>query len=144
MSELLNFKIETFTIADYAAAIELWKTMEGVSIIESDSEEAISAFLIRNPQMSFVAKTIENKMIGTILSGHNGRAGHIYHLAVAESHRGCGIGKKLVDLCLAKLKDEKIARCNIFVFNDNQIANRFWINSGWIDPTDWKVLQKII
>ena len=137
-----DFEISEFQISDYSNAVALWETIEGVTLNESDTVEAISLFLQRNPNFSFIAKWKSGETIGTILCGHNGRAGQIYHLAVSKSHRGKGLGKKLVSLCFSKLAQENIPRCNIFVYSNNQVGNSFWLNTGWHDPTTWKVLQK--
>jgi len=137
-------EIKLFEISDYENAVTFWSSIEGLALNESDTKEAISSFLNRNPGLSFIAKETEGDIIGTILCGHNGRAGQIYHLAVSDSYRGRGIGKKLVDLCFSKLAEENIPRCNIFVYSNNSIGNRFWLKDGWNDPTTWKVLQKHI
>lgn len=137
-------EIKLFEISDYEAAVIFWNKIEGVTLNESDTKEAIATFLNRNPGISFVVKEANDGIIGTILCGHNGRAGQIYHLAVSDSYRGRGIGKKLVDLCFSKLAEENIPRCNIFVYSNNSIGNRFWLKDEWNDPATWKVLQKHI
>lgn len=131
-------------MADYDVAIQLWEDMEGVTLNESDGREEISAFLTRNPGMSFVAVCGESDMVGTVLCGHNGRAGQIYHLAVAKKHRNRGIGRTLVSAGLERLSSAGIPRCNIFVYNSNEDGNAFWIKTGWLDPTAWRVMQKIV
>ena len=135
-------EIKQFEISDYENAVAFWKGIEGVTLNESDTREAILSFLNRNPGLSFVIRENDNEIIGTILCGHNGRAGQIYHLAVSISQRGKGLGKTLVELCFSKLAAENIPRCNIFVYSNNSIGNSFWLNTGWNDPTTWKVLQK--
>lgn len=135
-------EIQEFIVADYESAVDLWQSIEGVTLNESDTLEAITIFLTRNPGLSFVIKTLDRKVIGTILCGENGRAAQIYHLAVERSYRGKGFGKALVTECLKKLLQLGIPRCNIFVYSDNNIGNRFWLKNGWIDPANWKVLQK--
>ncbi|PWQ97766.1 GNAT family N-acetyltransferase [Leucothrix arctica] len=134
-------KIKSFEIFDYESAVTFWKSIEGVTLNESDTKGSISSFLFRNPGLSFVAKD-NNEIVGTILCGHNGRAAQIYHLAVSNSHRGQGLGKELVDLSLSKLVEANIPRCNIFVYSNNCVGNKFWLKNGWDDPTTWKVLQK--
>lgn len=126
---------------DYPAAVDLWSTIEGLGLNESATPQAIEAFLSRNPDFSAVA-LIEERIVGAVLCGHNGRAGSLHHLAVHASFRQQGIGQKLVDRCLDRLSAADIPRCNIFVYSDNDAGNRFWLRSGWNDPTTWKVLQK--
>lgn len=133
-----------FTPADYDAAIQLWDRMPGVILNESDGREEIAAFLRRNPDMSFLAFSNRQELLGTILCGHNGRAGQIYHLAVAEEHRNKGIATALLNASLEGLSCAGIPRCNIFVYNTNTDGHSFWLNAGWVDPTSWKVMQKIL
>ena len=136
-------EIDEFKLSDYQEAIAFWEMIEGITLNESDTLEAINQFLERNNGLSFTAKENGN-IIGTILCGHNGRAAHIYHLAVSEKYRGQGIGKALVSLCISKLEKINIPRCNIFVYTDNLEGNGFWLKTGWNNPTNWKVLQKYI
>ena len=142
MQSALPIAIRPFTASDVERALKLWSGIEGLGLTESDTEEAIELFLKRNPGFSAIATTTTNDVIGAVLCGHNGRAGFFYHLAVAESHRGRGIGTRLVDFCFARLAEATIPRCNIFVYTANHSGNQFWLRNGWNDPTTWKVFQK--
>lgn len=139
---MTSIEIRPFTVTDYEAAHALWSAIEGIGLNESDTLEAVSAFLARNPGFSAVAVNSDRAIIGTILCGHNGRAGAIYHLAVAKPHRNQGLAKRLITFAFAKLHEAKIPRCNIFVYNNNHGGNDFWLKNGWIDPKTWRVLQK--
>jgi ribosomal protein S18 acetylase RimI-like enzyme len=130
-------------MADYEAAVTLWLAIEGLHLNESDTPEAVTALLERNPGFSAVALDGE-KIIAAVLCGHNGRAGQLYHLAVAKRHRGRGVGQALVDYCFRKLSAAGIPRCNIFVYSNNDQGNHFWLKNGWIDPATWKVMQKLV
>ncbi|MEJ2675895.1 MAG: GNAT family N-acetyltransferase, partial [Acidihalobacter sp.] len=66
----------------------------------------------------------------------------IQHLAVATEFRGRGIAKQLLQYAFARLAEAKIPRRNVFVYNDNDQGNAFWLNNGWSDPSTWRVLQK--
>ncbi len=134
-------RIRPFLIADHAEACALWTATEGLGLTESDTVEEIARFLERNPGLSAVAVAGE-RLVGTILCGHNGRAGHLTHLAVAPAYRRQGIGQALVHHALEQLAGCRIPRCNIFVYNDNHAGNRFWLDDGWTDPSTWRVLQK--
>lgn len=141
---MASVQIRAFVRSDYKDASVLWQTIEGLGLNESDTPEAIGTFLDRNPEFSAVAIDGEARIIGTVLCGHNGRAGAIYHLAVAKAHRGRGLGRDLVNYALSRLAKANIPRCNIFVYNDNKDGNQFWLRSEWNDPTTWRVLQKIL
>ena len=100
-------EIRKMTIQDYEKVYELWMSCKNMGFNDiDDSKEGISRFLERNPNTSFVA--IQNeKLIGIILGGHDGRRGYIYHLSVNENYRKKSIGSELVKNCLDAFKQEK-------------------------------------
>ena len=93
-----------FSINDYDAAVELWKRVEGLEIAEGDDKESVVRFLTRNPGLSRVA-TDGSGIVGVSLCGHDGRRGHIYHLAVDPRYQGVGLGMRLVQECFSGLRD---------------------------------------
>jgi ribosomal protein S18 acetylase RimI-like enzyme len=128
----MNQAISTreFLIGDYEAAIELWKRVEGLEIAEGDDKESVSKFVKRNPGLSRVA--IDGSTVaGVVMCGHDGRRGHIYHLAIDPKHHGQGLGKRLVAECFDRLRDAGIQRAIILVANDNSRGRQFWLRSGW-------------
>lgn len=135
-------QLRPLTIADYDAVHALWSSCEGVGLNESDSETAVAAYLRRNPGMSFVATDGTGAIVGAVLCGHEGRRGYLHHLAVARHARKQGIGKALVEACFARLAEEGILRCNIFLYADNAAGEVFWVHNGWSVRADLKVLQR--
>jgi ribosomal protein S18 acetylase RimI-like enzyme len=121
-----------FVIDDYDEAVALWNLAEGVEVAEGDSREDIRAYLLRNPGLSRVAEE-NGTIVGAVLCGHDGRRGLIYHLAVAPSHHGMGIGKLLVRECVTRLRAAGIVRALILVAGDNARAHSFWLRVGWED-----------
>ena len=119
-----RIRTREFSINDYDAAVELWKRVEGLEIAEGDDKASVARFLTRNPGLSRVA-TDAAAIIGVSLCGHDGRRGHIYHLAVDPRHHGVGLGKRLVQECFAGLRDAGIQRAIILVANDNYAGARF-------------------
>lgn len=118
------------TVCDYDNCIAIWKQTEGMGFLESDTKESLELYLKRNPGMSFVCYK-EKELIGTVLGGHDGRRGYIYHLAVAKNFRGNSIGKNLTDLSLEKIKDAGIKRCIIMLKSDNEENGKFWLKLGF-------------
>lgn len=119
-------------MADYDAAVSLWKQAEGVEVAEGDEREEVAHFLERNPALSRVA-THGSTLVGVALCGHDGRRGHIYHLAVETSSRRRGLGKLLVDECLTRLRATGIKRVIILVADDNPAGRSFWRGLNWED-----------
>ncbi len=132
------------TAADFPEVLALWAATKGVGLNESDTPEHLGIYLQRNPGLSLVARDPARRIVGAVLCGHDGRRGYLNHLAVAEEQRGLGVGRLLVDTCLAGLKRVGIKRCNIFVFADNDEGMAFWRHTGWALRDDVRMMQRQI
>jgi ribosomal protein S18 acetylase RimI-like enzyme len=125
-----KIEIREFSVDDYDAVIELWQRVEGLEIAEGDDREGIAQFLARNQGLSRVA-TDGSAIVGVALCGHDGRRGHIYHLAVDPAYQGRGLGKRLLDESLADLRRTGVKRVIIMVADDNPSGREFWKRSGY-------------
>lgn len=124
------YTIRPLTSADYDAAYTLWQKVEGMSLGASDTREHISRFLERNPGLSFVCET-DGRVVGTILSSHDGRRGYVYHLAVDTRHRRKGIGSALLRRCVGLIAQQGVLKCTILVYRNNEEGSRFLERMGW-------------
>lgn len=121
---------------DYDRVYTLWCDTEEVGLRSlDDSREGLSRFLNRNPGTSFVALQ-GDEIVGTILCGHDGRRGYLYHLTVASGCRRKGWGKALVDAALSALKREGIHKAALIVFHNNDGGNAFWESVGFVQRSD--------
>jgi N-acetylglutamate synthase len=125
-----NIITREFSIDDYDAAIELWQRVEGLEIAEGDDREGVAQFLARNPGLSRVA-TDKSVIVGVALCGHDGRRGHIYHLAVDPAYQRRGLGKRLLNECLADLRRTGVQRVIIMVADSNRSGWEFWKRHGY-------------
>lgn len=119
------------TAEDYEAAYLLWENTAGMNLSEADSREEILHYLERNPGLSLVCVTDEGALAGTVLCGHDGRRGYLYHAAIHEDCRGKGIGRELVSRCLDGLRKAGIGKCHLMVIEDNELGRSFWSGIGW-------------
>jgi putative acetyltransferase len=129
---------------DYAEVLALWRACPGIGLSDSDSRDAIGAYLARNPGMSAVAREPDGRLVGAVLCGDDGRRGYLHHLAVSPDARGRGIGAALVARCLERLEARGIPKCNIFLFGDNAEGRGFWLHAGWSARPDLEILQKLV
>lgn len=136
----MSFVIRPMSIEDYEQAYTLWEKTEGIGLSDADKKENIQMYLDRNPELSFVALS-KDKIIGTVLSGHDGRRGFIHHLVVDMDRQRQGIGEKLVKKCLETLKQKNIQKCHIFVYRDNVSGKDFWKHIGWKLRKDLDILS---
>jgi ribosomal protein S18 acetylase RimI-like enzyme len=130
------------TARDCESVLSLWRGTEGIGLDnDCDTRRGLSRYLKRNPGLSFVACD-GDRLVGAVLSGHDGRRGYLHHLAVSGTHRRRGIGKALVARCLRSLAKQRIPKCNIFVLESNPGGKAFWQRDGWYVLTDLCVMQK--
>ena len=137
----MNFQIRDFKIEDYEAAIGLWKTDAGIGLSPADNKENIAQFLERNSGLSKVAAA-GGLIVGTVLCGQDGRRGYIYHLFVDAGYRRRGLGKSLMEACLADLSQQNIQKSHLFVFHTNEEGKKFWKNTSWEERPDIAVFSK--
>ncbi|MCR5082154.1 MAG: GNAT family N-acetyltransferase [Parasporobacterium sp.] len=123
--------VRTMTINDYENVEKLWEKIKGFVIRSiDDSKDGIERFLKRNPTTCVVAEE-EGRIVGSILCGHDGRKGCMYHVCVDPDFRRKGIGKSMVLFAIEKLQEEKINDVSIIAFTANDIGNAFWKKLGW-------------
>ena len=129
----MEYSIRTVTIEDYDAVFELWNSSEqtrrALNPVD-DSREGIGKYLKRNPGSCFAA-VAKGKIVGVILSGHDGRRGIIHHLCVHPDWRRRGIADRLVSKAEEALHEEGIQKIFGLVYKDNDAANAFWEGEGY-------------
>ena len=126
--EMKDHTTKLVTIDDYDELFKLWNSTEqsrrALNPVD-DSREGIERYLKRNPNTCFAAVQ-DGRIIGVILTGHDGRRGIIHHMCVHPEFRRMGIAAHLVSLAEEALQKEGIQKIFGLVFKDNEIANAFW------------------
>ena len=129
----MEYTIRPVTMEDYAASYELWNSTEqsrrALNPVD-DSREGIERYLNRNPNTCFAAVK-DDRIIGVILTGHDGRRAIIHHMCVHPDYRRMGIASHLVSRAEEALKKEGIQKIFGLVFKDNEVANAFWEQQGY-------------
>ena len=126
--------------------LKLWTSTNGIYLHKNgeDSKEGIILFLNRNPGFSFITLNNENKIVGALLCGHDGRRGFIHHLAVDKEYRKQGIANKLINLSIIKLKKEGIKKVALFVLKEQKNAQKFYKHNNWNKEDFVLLYSKII
>ncbi len=111
---------------DIENSIDLWKNIKELGFSpEFDTKDRILRFLQKNPNLSTVAESDE-KIVGTLLCGSDGRRGFIYHTGVDKFYRRKHIAKNIVERSIKMLKEESIDSCFFFTNDFNHEAQIFW------------------
>ncbi|MBO4386477.1 MAG: GNAT family N-acetyltransferase [Treponema sp.] len=121
------------TIADYDELYSLWNQVEQTKRALNpvdDTLEGITHYINRNPTTCFAAVS-KGKIVGAILTGHDGRRAIIHHLCVHPNSQRMGIARTLVEKAEVALKKEGIQKIFGLVFKDNETANSFWERMGY-------------
>jgi ribosomal protein S18 acetylase RimI-like enzyme len=136
-------KIREFRFPDdYQPVYDLWLSIErGVHIGRSDSAIEIEKKISRDPDLFLVAEC-QNKIIGSVIGGYDGRRGLIYHLAVNAKYRGQGIGSLLMNEVEARLRAKGCLKCYLLVIEDNHEAEVYYQNRGWEHMKDIHLFGK--
>ena len=128
--------------ADYQQVYELWSSIEkGVHIGRSDTLAEIEKKISRDPDLFLVAE-YENKIVGSVIGGYDGRRGLIYHLAVRASFRGQGTGSRLMEKVEERLRLKGCLKCYLLVVEGNHEAESYYQNRGWQNMTDVHLFGK--
>ncbi|MGN1131024.1 MAG: GNAT family N-acetyltransferase [Ruminococcus sp.] len=123
-------EIRSMKIEDYDEVFAMWLITSKRALSSADSKENIEKYLNRNEGLSQVA-VCDGKIVGTVLSGHDGRRGFIHHMAVLPEYRRHHIGKALAEKAIQKLTDEGIEKTHIFCYKDNKTGQGFWTDFGF-------------
>ena len=116
---------------DFSQVENLWASMEkGVSLGRSDTPDEIQKKLTHDPDLFLVAEE-NGQIVATVIGGYDGRRGLIYHLAVAASYRGRGIGSRLMDEVESRLRAKGCLRCYLLVTTNNPEGMQYYEKHGW-------------
>ncbi len=118
--------------ADIPAALELWKAVfTPKSSAANERREVIARYLARNPGLSTAAVDAQGALIGTVLCGHDGRRGSLFHAAVIPAFRRHGIARRMQERCVEALRREGVGSAFLLVTPINPGSQEFWISVGW-------------
>ena len=86
--------IRTFSSADEAAVIELWRRCDLLRPW-NDPHKDIQRKLTTQPEL-FVVGEIAGQLVASVMAGFDGHRGWVNDLAVAPEHRNAGLGRTLM------------------------------------------------
>ena len=136
--------IRLMTLDDYDQVYQIWLSCKGMGLNDKDeSHEGIERYLKRNPDTTFVAEE-DDKIVGVIMAGNDGRRGYIHHTAVHPDYRHRGIGTGLVNSALEALKSLGINKVALVVFTRNEDGNAFCEKMGFTERTDLTYRNKAL
>ena len=122
-----------------ADAVALWHAV-GLTRPWNDPEQDLARAL-RGPDSTVLAALDGERLVGTVMVGHDGHRGWIYYLAVAADEQRHGWGRRLVQECERWVRDRGIPKLQLMVRGDNDRAVRFYAALGY-EPARVQVLGR--
>jgi len=107
----------------------LWREA-GIFKPYNDPKAEIARIQKNNNCLLYIGRAGE-RVVASVLVGHDGYRGWIYKLAVAEDLRGKGYGRKLVAFAEAWLIARGMPKCNLMVRTENPAAQDFYQHLGY-------------
>jgi ribosomal protein S18 acetylase RimI-like enzyme len=133
-------KIREFKIEDYQIVRDLWQTA-GLTLRPGDELDDVRLKLQRDPDLFLVAEEDE-RILGSVIGGWDGRRGWIYHLAVNPEHQRKGIGMGLVREVEKRLIAKGAKKVNAQVYKWNERSSEFFKAIGYEAQPDLIMIGK--
>jgi len=83
----------------------------------------------------------DDRLVGTVMVGHDGHRGWVYYLAVTMTERGTGLGRRLMQAAEAWLVQRGAVKLQLMVRETNTAVIGFYDRLGFADA-DVRVLAK--
>lgn len=129
MNETGDHAIIVASAADSAAVIALW-TACGLVRPWNDAQSDF-AQAIEGATSTILLAREGDKIVASAMVGFDGHRGWVYYLAVEPSHRGRGLGRRMMDEAEAWLRDRHAPKIQLMVRNDNKAVIAFYEAIGF-------------
>ncbi len=122
-------KIEKFTMDSYETVVNLWKR-SGINVGSTDTREELERMLQRNPNLFLIGKD-NDRVIGVVMGGFDGRRGYVHHLAIDPDFQRRGYGKMIMDDLIEKFREMSVHKIHLFIEKYNKDVVEFYQDIGW-------------
>ena len=122
-------RIRPYAPADFASVHRLWKR-SGLLLNPSDRRSELERSRRRDPDLFLVAER-GGRLVGVVLGRFDGRRGWVNHLAVADTSRGHGLGRRLMAELERRFRAKGCPKINLQVEPTNERACSFYEHLGY-------------
>lgn len=124
-------KIRHLRADERAAAAALWEGSELTRPWNDPADDVDRA--IAGPTSTVSGGFDDDRMVATVMIGHDGHRGWVYYLSVDPTVRGRGVGTQMMRDAEAWLRDQGVAKLNLMVRHSNSVAVKFYERLGYED-----------
>jgi ribosomal protein S18 acetylase RimI-like enzyme len=115
-------------LEDVAAVLILWR--ESAEPSSTDDAAALTGLLAHDPGALILGES-SGQVVGSVIAAWDGWRGTIYRLAVAPSHRGSGLGTRLLQAAVQRISAHGARRLQATVIQTDARAMGFWRHTDW-------------
>jgi hypothetical protein len=116
---------------DLDSGIDFWRACE-LTKPQNDPAQDIK-FARGSADSDILVGKSDQRLIATVMVGHDGHRGWMYYLGVLPAHRRTGIGRAMVAAAEAWLQARGVWKVNLMVRNSNSTALGFYERLGYDD-----------
>ena len=122
-------RIREFRIEDYPVVRELWQAAS-LELRPGDEIDDIKLKLQRDPDLFLIAEQ-DNRIVGSVIGGWDGRRGWIYHLAVSPNYQRKKVGSGLIEELEKRLVAKGARMINAQIHKLNTKSSTFFKAIGY-------------
>ncbi len=115
--------------SEIAEVIKLWQAC-ALTRAWNDPDRDIT-FARTSENATILVGKIENKIIASVMTGHDGHRGAIYYLAVDPNLQSKGHGRMIHDAAVAWLKNKGAWKINLMFRSENKKVHGFYEKLGY-------------
>src|SRR5262244_2151970 len=124
-----TMKIVAYSEGAFSEVVALWEAC-GLNVPYNDPAQDI-ALVQASPNATIFLGYRGDRLIGTIMVGHDGHRGWLYRLAVAPEFRKLGSGRALVRHAEAWLSEHRIRKAQLMIRDTNAAVRDFYVRVGY-------------
>lgn len=114
---------------DVTALVRLWDAC-GLTRPWNDAREDI-AFARRGPNSDVLVATRADRIVASVMVGHDGHRGAVYYVAADPTLRGQGLGRAIMEAAEAWLVARGVWKLNLLVRRSNAGVIGFYESMGY-------------
>ena len=128
--------------SDVLKMLRTWKE-SGLHIREKgrESPKALRSEM-RTNSWGFIGAWDRGELVGLVIATSDGRKGWINRLAVLPSHRGKGIGPRLIQLAEKEIRARGIGIVSALIERENKTSVKLFVKAGYELSDDIAYLRK--
>lgn len=119
------------TSADRDDAVALWQASELTRPWNDPAGDFDRA--IAGSTSTVLGAFEQDRMVATVMAGHDGHRGWVYYVAVDPAARNRGLGTGVMRSAEAWLRDQGAVKLNLMVRSSNAAAREFYERLGYED-----------